>query len=76
MLKESESQRDMHSLQVRIVRLFQSYFNISDDLFIQLDSKYKIMDFLSENYEYLHLQGNEGCLHELVTYLQEKGCSL
>lgn len=55
MLKESELQKDMHSLQVRLVRLFQSHFNISDDLFIQLDSKYKIMDFLSENYEYLHL---------------------
>lgn len=76
MLKESESQRDMHLLQVRIVRLFQSTFNVSDDLFIQLNSKYKIMDFLSENYEYLHQQGNEGCLHELVTYLQEKGWGL
>ena len=70
------SEQDKRLLQIRIARLFQSQYRLSDDQFIMLDKKYNIMQFLEDNYAYLHLQGDNGCLSELLIHLKSKGLNL
>ena len=67
---------DKRLLQVRMMFLFQTQYNISDSMFEQLDSQYHILKFLDDEYAVLHMTGDMGILEEIVAMLHTKGCTL
>ena len=67
---------DKRLLQVRIMFLFQTQYNISDSMFEELDEQYHILKFLDDEYGVLHMTGDKGILEEIVSMLHTKGCTL
>jgi len=57
-------------MQVEIANLYMHKYNLSARDFVELDEKFKILDFIAEGYEPFHLMGNQGILNEVREYIE------
>ena len=57
-------------LQTSIAHLYMKRHNLKPAEFLELDKKYKILEFLETGYEPFHLTGPEGVLNEVEEYVK------
>ena len=60
---------------VVVVDLFKKRHNLSSDEFIELNARYSVLDFISENCELPYGAGNEKILEDIQEYIEkQKNC--
>ena len=52
---------------------FRKRFDLTQAFFLTIVKKYRIIHFLSEQYELLHYYNNDYIINDIVKYIEEQG---
>ena len=67
---------DLFLIQIRLFRLSQQKWNLSEQECSELFKKYKIYDYIQTCYEFFHVQGDEANIQDIQKYLLNNGAKL
>lgn len=72
----SQKQKDIYMLQVRLFRLAQLKWNLSANECSELFNRHDIFNYIETCYEFFHVQGDDANLEDIRVFLSKKGVSL
>ena len=61
---------DLFLIQIRLFRLAQNKWNISEEKCSEIFTKYKIYDYIETCYQFFHVQGDDANLSDIENYLR------
>ena len=67
---------DLFLIQIRLFRLSQQKWNLSEQECSELFKKYKIYDYIQTCYDFFHVQGDEANIQDIQKYLLNNGAKL
>ena len=74
-INDTRKKQDIFMLQVRLYRLAQLRWNISQSECNKLFKKYDIYRYIEDCYEEYHIQGDETNIDDIENYLKNRGFS-
>ena len=75
-MKENILQNEILHMQVRLFRLACKKWNKAEKECADIFDSYKVDDYISEAYEFFHVQGDEANLEDIERYLSGRGVSV
>lgn len=75
-MREKMIQNDILHMQVRIFRLACKKWNKTGKECAEIFDSNKVDDYISEAYEFFHVQGDEADLDDIEYYLRGRGVSV
>ena len=72
----SQKQKEIYMLQVRLFRQAQIKWNLSANECSKLFNRYDIFAYIETCYEFFHIQGDDANLEDIRHYLKQKGVIL
>lgn len=72
----TNKQKDIDNMKCWVFRMAQKSWNKKPEECAQLFCEYGLFKYISESYDYLHLNGYNTVLNDLENILREKGVSI
>lgn len=72
----SERQLDIADMQCWVFRMAQSKWNMPSSDCAKLFREYDVLEFISDCYDILHLNGHSCVLHDVETLLKNRGVTI
>ena len=68
-----EKEQQLSTWMFMMLTALRKRFALTQAVFLSIVKKYKIINFLSEQYELLHYYDNDYIIDDIVKYIEEQG---